>query len=260
MTRSVCANLSITVLFLVASACGDSGTDSETGSSSDTSGTSAGSETGETTAGGGPGFTLSGTAVDLFTTVPLGPAEGAACVSIVDPIATQLMGEPVILTSSTVNTDGSWSVPGIETDNELGLLVLVHDCDNSGTLLLPSASGIAGKRYVDLGDGGEYSDFTAWVLDVDTVAGTDAQLTTLGAAATIAADGAVIGYVLDQTATRCRGRRSAARAAPPCTTATTSTTTGSSRPWGTSTPRPRPRACLSSRQGRPRSTRSRTPR
>ena len=50
-------------------------------------------------------------------------------------------------------------------------------------------------RYMELNDGDEFPDHKAWVLDVDTVTGTDMSLQMAGADATIATDGAVIGYI-----------------------------------------------------------------
>lgn len=195
MTNSIRIILCTAALTLSLSGCGDSGSES---TGSDTSGEtdpSAGSDSG--TSAGPMGFALGGLAVDLFTGDPYMPAEGAVCVSIVDPVQSNMNGEIAILASSTVETDGKWFVDGIMAPQETGLIVLVHDCDNSGTLVLPSGSGVGGDRYKDLGPGGMFMGFNAWVLTAEKVTVTDDSLLMAGASGTIAADGAVIGYVLD---------------------------------------------------------------
>ncbi len=201
MKRSRLVAITSAAAFLLlasAGACGDSGEDTDaTGETTAETDPSAGPMTMGETGMMGPGFAISGTAVDLFTGEPYMSAAGSVCVSIVDPVPTMEQGEAVALASTELMPDGKFMVTGIMSKPEFGLVILVHDCDNSGTIVSPSASGMRPIRYMDLADGDELPEHKAWVLDVDTVAGTDMGLMMAGSTATIATDGAVIGYIRD---------------------------------------------------------------
>ncbi len=158
-------------------------------------------ETGETGTGSG-GITLSGTATNLLTGAPA--AEGL-CVHVADPTAAVGGGELEILASSTIGADGAYSVAGVDNTIYIGLLVLVEDCEGSGTTVMPTATGVKREEYYDLADGATLSDFAIYSIDGDSQAGFQTGLEGAGYAADpddrftgdLGADGTLIGFVLD---------------------------------------------------------------
>jgi len=143
------------------------------------------------------GFAVEGMAVNLMDGT--GAAEGL-CVHAADPTPAMAGGEIEVLATSTVGATGVYSVPGIETDSAVGLLMLVADCADEGTVM-PTATGIATDSYAGLGDGDVIADRVIYSIDTASQGAMAAGLAGAGYAGDLAVDGALVGFVFDAAGT-----------------------------------------------------------
>jgi hypothetical protein len=179
--------LPLSVLLLVA--C--SGRGGETGEVHDdyTDSSDPGDDTGS---GEVEGFLVEGAAVNLMD--PSASADAGLCVHAADPTNAISGGAIEIIASGSVADDGSYSVAGIETTSAVGLLMLVEDCNDEGTVM-PTATGIAAASYTGLGTGDAISERAVYSIDGDTLQGIAAGLAAAGYAGDLEVDGALIGFV-----------------------------------------------------------------
>ncbi len=112
-------------------------------------------------------------------------AEAGLCMSIAEPDAVLLGGEPVIKGVSTIQTAGAFSVSGVTSQSVLGLYMVAHDCDGVGDVV-PTATGIPPFEYEDLVDGDALNSRLALVIDrefaglMDDELGEDHSVETIG--------------------------------------------------------------------------------
>ena len=150
----------------------------------------------DTSTGGGTevvAFDIEGTAIDFATQTPA--AEGL-CVYATDPTEALGGGDLIILSDSTVGAGGAFTLTGITTESAFGLLILVQDCANEGTVM-PSATGVAAEDYAALGDGDLLGGRSAYVLSADFQAGIDQSVAAAGGSSDILSEGALLGFVFD---------------------------------------------------------------
>jgi hypothetical protein len=139
------------------------------------------------------GFAVEGMAVNLMD--GSAAAEGL-CVHAADPTPAMAGGEIEVLATSTVGGSGAYSVTGIETDSAVGLLMLVADCGDEGTVM-PTATGMSTDSYAGLGDGDVIADRLIYSIDAASQGAMAAGLAHAGYAGDLAVDGALVGFVFD---------------------------------------------------------------
>jgi len=138
------------------------------------------------------GFAVEGVAANLMDGAAA--AEGL-CVHASDPTPAMAGGEIEILASSTLGADGAYSVGGIETTSAVGLLMLVADCADEGTVM-PTATGISADTYDGLGTGDVIADRLIYSIDAASQALMAGGLAAAGYAGDLSVDGAMVGFVL----------------------------------------------------------------
>lgn len=183
------------ILFLLASlalaGCSDEKTTDDTSGGADDS-----SGGGDDSSGTESGYTISGSAYNLLA----GTAAAAGlCVHAADPTAAIAGGELDLLSSSTINSDGTYAVTNIGAAPSLGLLMLVADCEGSAVTVMPTATGVASADISGLGDGDVYPDKSIYSIDSTSQANLQAGLAAAGYTGDLATDGALIGFVLDSS-------------------------------------------------------------
>ena len=179
------------ILFLLASLALAGCTDKETTDDSSTGGDD--STAGDDTSGTETGYTISGTAYNLLAGTA---AASGLCVAATDPTAAIAGGEIEILASSTVGDAGVYAVTEIGSVPAVGLLMLVQDCDDAGTVM-PTATGVASADLSGFGDGDVMTDRSIYSIDASSQANLQAGLAAAGYTGTLATDGALVGFVLD---------------------------------------------------------------
>ncbi len=173
-------------------ACGSDTITDPTGAGA--SGGSAGTGGGGT--GGGAGFTIAGNAVVISDFVT--PAPAGLCVAILDPTPALAGGEPAVLGSTTLDAAGAFSVSGIVGTSSVGLLISVSDCPGgtpSGALA--TATGIEAADYANAADGAVLDGYVALLVDAPTAGAWSAGLAAAGYTGDLAAEGSLLGMVLD---------------------------------------------------------------
>lgn len=146
-----------------------------------------------TTATTPAGFDIVGTAANLLTGMP---AEEGLCIHASDPTAAITGGEIEILASAVIGKNGSYLVENVSTTSMLGILMLVEDCDQTGSEM-PTATGIALSSYSGLGEGDELSGIVSFTIDADSLSFVSASLAAEGYTGDLTEDGALVGFVLD---------------------------------------------------------------
>jgi hypothetical protein len=141
------------------------------------------------------GFSVEGMAVNLMDGAAA--AEGL-CVHAADPTPAMAGGEIEVLATSLVGADGVYAVPGIETDSAVGLLMLVADCKDEGTVM-PTATGISTDSYAGLGDGDAITDRVIYSIDATAQGMIAAGLAHAGYTGDLSVEGALVGFVFDST-------------------------------------------------------------
>jgi len=184
---------SLAVTSLVLTGCGKD--DGDTGS------TDGGTTPADDTSVGAASFSIEGTALDFAAQAPA--AEGL-CVYATDPTDALGGGDLIILSSSTVGAGGAFNLEGVVTESVLGLLILVQDCNNEGTVM-PSATGVAAEDYESLADGDVVAGRNAYVLSADFQAGIDQSVAAAGGSSDIGTEGALLGFVFDASGTPVSG-------------------------------------------------------
>jgi hypothetical protein len=140
-----------------------------------------------------PEISISGKSTNML--IGTAGTEGL-CIDAVDPSAALEGGALNVLGSSTLDGSGNYTVDGVDVSKApLAIFMVVHDCGAEGTVF-PSATGIAAESYSTMSAG---DSLTRDVLFVDTAsaAGVNASLTGVGYAGSLAANGAIMGFVLD---------------------------------------------------------------
>lgn len=142
------------------------------------------------------GFTVSGRAALL-----LDPATAAAeglCVDLLDPTPALAGGEPTVLGSTTVGADGSFTITDVTTTSTVGLLMAVAQCPG-GTSggVLATATGIEAGDYDGVAAGTVLDGYNAYVIDAAGAAMIEGGLAAAGYTGDLAADGSLLGFVLD---------------------------------------------------------------
>ncbi|MBN1335880.1 MAG: hypothetical protein JXB39_07970, partial [Deltaproteobacteria bacterium] len=141
------------------------------------------------------GFTVKGTAMNLM---PPQAAHEGLCVHAADPTDALSGGELDILGSGTVGAGGAYEIPGIITDSTVGLLMLVQDCNDEGTVM-PTATGMSASTYASLEGGDVISDYVVYSVDMGTKATFQKGLGAAGYTGDLTQEGALLGFVLDAT-------------------------------------------------------------
>lgn len=148
-------------------------------------------------------FTVSGTAINLMDPAATPAAEGL-CVSAADPTEAITGGEVITVSSSTIGAAGAYEVTGVNVKPVVGLLMLVEDCGDEGTVL-PTATGIPSDAYMALEDGDVLADTEIYSIDGASQAALQAGLEAAGYVGDLATEGSLIGFVLDVDGTPIEG-------------------------------------------------------
>jgi hypothetical protein len=127
------------------------------------------------------GFAVEGTTLDLGTG---GTAAPGLCITAIDPTPAVTGKDPELLAASTICDDGNFVITGVETDSQIGIFVIIDDCEGQPDTVMRTATGIPPEDIAGLGDGG-------------TLAGVEAQLVTLERLATQQADLEAVGWTGD---------------------------------------------------------------
>jgi len=141
-------------------------------------------------------FSISGMVVDMGVP-PLGDVVTKSCtVSALDPSAAAAGGVPTVVgTPAPVNSDGSYTVEGIDVKPQLGLVLNVSGCPNAGDV--PTNTGVALETYQDLPDGGSITGKVIYRIGADLGTHIDEDLAKAGYAGSgIVADGALLTFIL----------------------------------------------------------------
>lgn len=139
------------------------------------------------------GITISGTAHNLLS------GEAAAtglCVRAADPTEAISGGELTILSEGTLGDGGAYSLSHVANTSAVGLLMLVEDCDGSGTVM-PTATGIKDEIYSVMSDGEELADYLIYSIDGTSQAALQGGLAAAGYTGDLGTEGALVGFVLD---------------------------------------------------------------
>lgn len=180
-------NLLSASLLLSLGACEGRGETTDTAATDDT-GEAVDTDTSDT-AGTVTGFTASGTAVDFASRMPA--AEGLS-ISFADPQPALAGGDLEILASSTVGTDGAFSIAGIEGSPALGAFLVVTGGDN-----MPTATGVATSDYSALTDGDVLEGLTAYLVSTAFATGVNMSAAPLGYQGDVTTDGLLLVVVRD---------------------------------------------------------------
>jgi hypothetical protein len=127
---------------------------------------------------------------------PLGDIVTKSCtVSALDPSSAVSGGVPTVIATAPVNSDGSYTVEGINVKPSLGLVLNVSQCPNSGDV--PTNTGVAVETYQDLPDGGAITGKVIYRIGAELGANIDADLAKSGYKGKgLVADGALLAFIL----------------------------------------------------------------
>ena len=194
METIIMRNLITTMAIISLAACG--GKDDETGDTSvvtdDTSVVT--DDTGTTGTVVDASFSLSGNAIDMQFMTPV--SSGALCMTIADPTEAIAGGDLIVLTQTTIEADtGAWATDVFETDSVVGLFMIVSDCDGLTTVVFPTATGF--NSYDDAGDGMDIGGLTSISISMLAAGGMNQSFAAAGSSMTLAANGAMAGFVFD---------------------------------------------------------------
>lgn len=192
MTRILMLAAAVTL-----AACGgDKGDSGDTSATSATNTTGTAGTAGATATVGEKSWNLSGMAVNLADFGASQAAEGL-CATLADPTPIVAGDELEVISTGVVGADGSFSFADIVTTSTIGLMVVISDCADEGTVA-PTATGITYDSYNALEEGGTLSDFVAFSLDNTAgLPGWQAGLEAQGYAGDLAVDGTLVAFVQD---------------------------------------------------------------
>lgn len=140
----------------------------------------------------GEGYTVEGTARDVETGDP--PPDGL-CASAIDPGPAVTGGDPVILATAPVATDGTFSVPGIVENPQLGIFLGIDDCADAGAdVVMNAATGIGAEEVEGKGTGDVIDGVEAVFVTHELEGRWGAEL---GWPGELGADGFLAGFVVD---------------------------------------------------------------
>ena len=186
-------NLIVTMAIVSLAACGGKGDDTSV-TTDDTSITT--DDTGETGTGVDASFSMSGNTVDMMSMMPV--SSDALCMTIADPTAAIAGGELVVLTQTTIEAGtGAWATEAFETDSAVGLFMIASDCDGTGTVVFPTATGVSADNYATAGDGEDIGGLTSISINIMAAGGIDQSLTVAGSSKNLGDHGAMAGFVFD---------------------------------------------------------------
>ena len=152
------------------------------------------SDPGDGSSEGMAGFAVEGSALDLMDGTQTA-AEGL-CVHAADPTPAISGGEVELLRSDFVGAEGAYSVEGIETTSAVGLLMIIDDCNDEGTVMR-TATGIAAATYAGLGTGDVIDERTLFSINATSLESISSGLANAGYTGDIEVDGALIGFIFD---------------------------------------------------------------
>ena len=162
-TLSLAALATLATFGLTFGACkkttDDSGITTD-GGGTDGGGTDGGTDGGGTDGGGTDGggtatidFTLSGSTVDLMSHSAVA---AGTCIDAVNPDPAVTGGDPIIMASAKIGSDGSFSIAGVDAKPAFGILLSIKDC-TGGTAVLTTATPVLPTLYTAVDVGGEVS-------------------------------------------------------------------------------------------------------
>lgn len=126
------------------------------------------------------------------------PATDTHCVQAVDPSAALDGGELTVLSSATVNADGTYLIEDIDVRlAPLAIFLILTDCDMADGTVFPSATGFAAETYSSAEAGDSFESVMLYV-GADTADGLNASLALIGSDATLD-DGSVMAFIQDSS-------------------------------------------------------------
>lgn len=190
MTRTILLTLAATAIV----ACnGDDPNDTDDTDTTDT----------DDTGVDAPLVIIEGTTSEAFTGDPA--AEGL-CVDAVDPVEALEDGPEAlnVLGSTTVDANGNYTIEDVDVrDASLAIFVILRDCDDSGSTVFPSATGIDSAEYAEVVAGDTLGRDLLYI-NASNAAGVDQSLALTGTDKTLA-DGSIMGFTLDPGGTPAAG-------------------------------------------------------
>jgi hypothetical protein len=153
-------------------------------------------DNGDTDEVGPPLVTISGSSVDAFSPTGATGAEGL-CVQAVDPSAALEGGDLNVLGETQLDANGAYEITDVDVSQApLAVFLILSDCSETPTTILPSATGIASDEYASAVAGDTFTRDLRFVT-LETAGQIDQSLAGVGSSATLAG-GSIMAFVLDQ--------------------------------------------------------------